>query len=137
VDEDLKIVKEKLPSFWDRLLQEAELDSNAIPWLFSPSPGKSLLQLLNSLVRDVAAAFATTKEAICKTFTPKPSVPLLPSTIGDSEVSKIDSKIGELVCEGKRCVYYPSARDIFLVVYGDETQSVFNASNIRTTSVPY
>ncbi|CAI8031695.1 Anaphase-promoting complex subunit 4 [Geodia barretti] len=124
VDEDLKIVEEKQPSFWERLLQEAELDSNAIPWLFSPSPVKSLLQLLNSLVRDVAAAFATTKETICQTFTPKPSVPLLPSTTGDSEVSKIDSKIGELVCEGKRCVYYPSARDLFLVVYGDETQQM-------------
>ena len=35
--------------------------SLAIPWLFSPAPQKSLLQLLNSLTKDIDTAFENIK----------------------------------------------------------------------------
>jgi hypothetical protein len=61
VDEDLKILEESPPSFWEKILKEAELNSEALPWLCSPFPKKSLLQLLNTLGQDVRTAFAASE----------------------------------------------------------------------------
>jgi hypothetical protein len=133
VDEDLIIIEERPPSFLEKLLQEAGLDSKAIPWLFSPAPEKSLLQLFNSLNEHIATAFATTKASISETFVPKASLSLI-RTMPDSK--GVGMKMGNFGNErGKRCVYFPFGKDIILLVYPDEHEP-FQCCRMCVRDVP-